>query len=140
MFYVDNMPIRVYKNNLEIGVSYPSQPMQIEESLWNAEGWASGRKKIDWNQAPFKAYFQEFNVDDYMLHDYAVEKCYSSNFWWNREEFWKLNPSDQNTYEHLRTKYMYYDYCSDETRYSKAPPEYKSHKYNLDHDEMILQA
>ncbi|XVF08693.1 hypothetical protein REPUB_Repub07fG0025400 [Reevesia pubescens] len=119
----NNMPIRVFKNNRKIGVNYPSQPMQIEGSLWNAEGWAHNGKKTDWNQAPFKAYFQEFNVDGCMLHDDAVEKCYSSNLWWNREKFWKLKPSDQTGYEHVRTKYMYYDYCSDKTSYSKPPPE-----------------
>ncbi|KAK6250253.1 Glycoside hydrolase family 16 - like 10 [Theobroma cacao] len=128
VFYVDNVPIRVFKNNRKVGVNYPNQPMQIEGSVWNAEGWASGGKRTDWNQAPFKAYLQEFNADGCVLHDYAVEKCYSSHFWWNREEFWKLKPRDQKAYDHVRTKYMYYDYCSDKTRYSKPPPECKSNQ------------
>ncbi|KAJ1397468.1 Transferase [Sesbania bispinosa] len=41
LFYVDNIPIRVYKNKSNIGVGYPSKPMQIQATLWDGDSWAT---------------------------------------------------------------------------------------------------
>ena len=38
---MDDVPIRVFKNNTELGVDYPSEAMGIEGSLWNGESWAT---------------------------------------------------------------------------------------------------
>ncbi|KAJ7961540.1 Xyloglucan endotransglucosylase/hydrolase [Quillaja saponaria] len=64
VFYVDNIPIRVFKNNTNNGVGYLSQPMQLQASLWNADSWATdgGQTKTNWSYAPFKAYFQGFDI------------------------------------------------------------------------------
>jgi xyloglucan:xyloglucosyl transferase len=126
---VDDIPIRVFKNNTKIGVSYLSQPMQVEGSLWNGEGWASNGRKIDWSQAPFKADFQRFNVDGCVLQTLDTMQCYSSNFWWNSEKYQTLDVNEQREYENARNKYMNYDYCSDRTRYPQTPPECQSNQY-----------
>ncbi|GFQ06783.1 xyloglucan endotransglucosylase/hydrolase protein 2 [Phtheirospermum japonicum] len=39
VFNVDNIPIRVFKNNLARGIQYPTKAMHIEASIWNAD-WA----------------------------------------------------------------------------------------------------
>ncbi|KAK3021634.1 hypothetical protein RJ639_046358 [Escallonia herrerae] len=128
-FYVDNVPIRVFKNNTSIGVSYPTQPMQIEVSLWDGDSWATdgGQTKTDWSHAPFKAYFQGFNIDgcpsDTQNHS-NTEQCYSSSeYWWNRNKFWKLDSNQQKAYRDVRNKYMNYDYCSDRPRFPNPPLE-----------------
>lgn len=61
---MDNAPIRVYKNKTNIGVGYPSKPMQIEASLWDGDSWAKkgGKTKTDWSYTSFKASFQGFDV------------------------------------------------------------------------------
>ncbi|KAH7578573.1 hypothetical protein JRO89_XS01G0400600 [Xanthoceras sorbifolium] len=119
VFLVDEVPIRVFKNNTEKGVSYPSKPMNIMASVWESQ-WAG---KIDWRQAPFQAHYQGFHVDGCILNDLHIPKCYSSKYWWNHMENWKLNPTQQRSYKIVRNKYLTYDYCSDRSRYPKRPPE-----------------
>ncbi|GMY15129.1 xyloglucan endotransglucosylase/hydrolase protein 2 [Fagus crenata] len=127
-FYVDGIPIRVFKNNTKIGVNYPSQPKQVEGSLWNAEGWASNGTKTDWSQAPFKANFQEFNIHGCTLQTVDNKQCYSPKFWWNSKKYQSLNAHEQRAYENVREKYMTYDYCSDRSRSPKSSPECQSNK------------
>lgn len=119
-FYVDNVPIRVYKN--EKGVNYPSKPMKVEASLWNGDSWATdgGRTKINYAFSPFIAHFQDFSglsgcyVDG--LSD-NVATCGSSNYWWNGGKYQRLRGYEQKIYEHFRNKYMNYDYCTDRSKY-----------------------
>ncbi|RVW22078.1 putative xyloglucan endotransglucosylase/hydrolase protein 1 [Vitis vinifera] len=122
VFYVDDIPIRVFKNNSNIGVDYPSQPMQIEGSLWNGESWATdgGQTKTNWSCAPFKTHFQGFRIDG-CPSDYS--NCHSSNLWWNQKKFWKLDSTQQKAHENVRNKYMNYDYCSDTNRFAVRPKE-----------------
>ncbi|KAL9436294.1 hypothetical protein AB3S75_022360 [Citrus x aurantiifolia] len=128
VFYVDDVPIRVFKNLENIGVGYPSKPMQIEASLWNGESWATdgGRTKIDWTHAPFKVHFQGFDISGCPAGDdqnRRIQRCYSSQYWWNSEKFWKLHSTQKAKYENVRKNYMYYDYCSDRPRYPHPPKE-----------------
>lgn len=124
-YYVDNIPIRVYKN--QNGVSYPSKPMQIEASLWNGDAWATdgGRTKINYSYSPFIAHFQDFSLSGCNIDGRSnnVAACESSNYWWNAGNYQRLSRNEQIVYEHLRSKYMNYDYCSDRSRYSIRPRE-----------------
>ncbi|ESQ37111.1 hypothetical protein EUTSA_v10002629mg [Eutrema salsugineum] len=126
VFYVDNIPIRVYKN--EKGVSYPSKPMQVEASLWNGDDWATdgGRTKVNWSYSPFIAHFQDFSglsgcYIDGRSNDVAA--CGSSNYWWNAGKYQRLSGYEQKIYEHVRNKYMNYDYCTDRNKYQSPPRE-----------------
>ncbi|CAL5427213.1 unnamed protein product [Camellia sinensis] len=101
VFYVDNIPIRVFKNNTNIGVSYPTQPMQMEASLWDGDSWATdgGQTKTNWSYAPFKAHFQGFDIDGCPAQDSSnIQQCYSSKFWWNGDKYWTLDSTQQNAY------------------------------------------
>ncbi|KAK4427641.1 Xyloglucan endotransglucosylase/hydrolase protein 2 [Sesamum alatum] len=131
VFYVDNIPIRVFKNNTKIGVMYPAQAMQIEATLWDGDSWATdgGRTKTNWSCAPFTANFRGFNVDGCALppqssdDDDVVRSCYDSKYWWNQSKFWKLGRKYRQVYEQVRNKYMNYDYCDDRSRHPVVPPE-----------------
>jgi xyloglucan:xyloglucosyl transferase len=103
-FYVDNVPIRVFKNNRNIGVDYPSKPMNIEASLWDGDSWATdgGQTKTNWSYAPFKAHFQGFDISGCPVQNSDVQ---------------------QRSYDNVRKKYVNYDYCSDRPRYPTPPPE-----------------
>ncbi|XVE78105.1 hypothetical protein DITRI_Ditri13aG0117200 [Diplodiscus trichospermus] len=130
VFYVEDIPIRVFKNNKKIGVGYPSQPMKIEASLWDGDSWATdgGKTKTNWSMAPFKAHFQGFDISGCpIIHDqksnFNVQDCFAPKHWWNSEKYWKLDPKQQGELENVRRKYMNYDYCSDRSRYPAPPPE-----------------
>ncbi|KAF8113183.1 hypothetical protein N665_0054s0002 [Sinapis alba] len=126
VFYVDNIPIRVYKN--EKGVNYPSKPMQVEASLWNGDAWATdgGRTKINYAYSPFIAHFQDFSGLSGCYVDGRsdnVATCGSSNYWWNGGKYQRLSGYEQKIYEHFRKKYMNYDYCTDRSKYQSPPRE-----------------
>jgi xyloglucan:xyloglucosyl transferase len=60
-FYVDTTPVRVFKNNEDLGVPFPnSQGVGIYASLWDGSSWATdgGDTPLNWNAAPFTASFQ----------------------------------------------------------------------------------
>ncbi|XP_043705614.1 putative xyloglucan endotransglucosylase/hydrolase protein 1 [Telopea speciosissima] len=119
--YVDIIPIRVFKNKRSIGVGYPSQAMKIEGSTWDGDSWATdgGQTKIDWSKAPFKSYFQGFNIDG--CPSTQPVACYSSKYWWNSEKYWELDSTQERAYQGVKRNYMTYDYCSDSSRYPTPP-------------------
>ncbi|EOA17101.1 hypothetical protein CARUB_v10005358mg [Capsella rubella] len=127
VFYVDNIPIRVFKNNTRDGMSYPSKPMQVVSSLWNGENWATdgGKTKINWTYAPFKAHFQGFSESGCHVDEprNVSESCGSSMYWWNTMRYRWLSVYEQKVYKNVREKYMNYDYCSDQARFSILPSE-----------------
>ncbi|XP_073147498.1 xyloglucan endotransglucosylase/hydrolase protein 2-like [Henckelia pumila] len=123
VFYVDDIPIRIFKNNTNIGVMYPTQGMTLEGSLWDGDSWATdgGQTKTNWSHAPFTANFQGFGVGGCPI---SSAHCYSSElYWWNREKFWTLDHVQREEYQQVRMKYMNYDYCADRSRFPKPPPE-----------------
>ncbi|WCJ38040.1 Xyloglucan endotransglucosylase/hydrolase [Euphorbia peplus] len=127
VYFVDDIPIRVFKNNTKKGVSYPSHPMQVEVSLWDGSDWATdgGQTKINWAHAPFKAFFQGFDTNGCSIQQSStnLSPCFSQNYWWNSEKYWKLDNAQQKAYENVKNKYLSYDYCNDKTRFSTIPPE-----------------
>ncbi|OAY32844.2 xyloglucan endotransglucosylase/hydrolase protein 2 [Manihot esculenta] len=126
VFFVDEIPIRVFKNKTNIGVSYPSRPMQVQASLWDGDSWATdgGQTKINWSYAPFKANFQGFDISGCSVLDISnILPCFSQKYWWNLDKFWKLNSSQQKAYDNVRNKHLTYDYCLDNPRFPIPPPE-----------------
>ncbi|KAF3506603.1 hypothetical protein F2Q69_00003311 [Brassica cretica] len=126
-FYVDNVPIRIFKNNKRYGVGYPSKPMTLVVSLWNGEGWATdgGKAKINWSYAPFKANFERFS--DSGCHadglNINAKVCGSTTYWWNTIQYSRLSANETTAFKNVRAKYMTYDYCSDHPRYPVPPTE-----------------
>ncbi|KAJ9681820.1 hypothetical protein PVL29_017950 [Vitis rotundifolia] len=124
VFYIDDIPIRVFKNNTRLGVGYPTQGMMIEGTLWNGEGWASNGKPINWREGPFKAIYEGFKIEGCPSEGPIISKeCDTSKYWWNGEEYRQLDSVQQRAYENVRRKYVNYDYCSDRWRYPVAPLE-----------------
>lgn len=106
--FVDEIPIRVFKNYTSIGARYPSQAMVVEGSIWNGEAWASGGKKVNWSQAPFQANYKGFEIFGCPFGN----QCDSNKFLWNMGDTWQLNIKQQESYERVKRKYVYYSYCS----------------------------
>ncbi|KAF5784757.1 putative xyloglucan:xyloglucosyl transferase [Helianthus annuus] len=132
VFFVDNMPIRVYKNRVVHGVAgYPHRPMQVLVSLWDGSNWATdgGKTKANWTQAPFQAHFQDFNINGCRSNPHSPNKdCYSTKYWWNNRNYLQLNSHQMRELAAVRRKYMTYDYCTDKNRYPIAPVECHDHE------------
>ncbi|XP_058068053.1 probable xyloglucan endotransglucosylase/hydrolase protein 6 [Magnolia sinica] len=125
VFYVDDVPIRVFKNNEARGVPYPkSQPMGIYSTLWDADNWATrgGLEKIDWSKAPFYAYYKDFDIEGCTVPGPAG--CTTNfNNWWEGPLYQQLNPIQARKYRWVRVNHMVYDYCTDKARNRVPPPE-----------------
>jgi xyloglucan:xyloglucosyl transferase len=126
VFFVDNVPIRVYKNNEARGIPFPkAQPMGVYSTLWEADDWATrgGLEKIDWNKAPFFAYYKDFDIEGCDMPD--LRRCIlnPNNNWWERPAYRQLDSQQARLYKWVRTNHMIYDYCTDKSRYPVPPRE-----------------
>ena len=126
-FYVDTTPIRVFKNNKDIGVAYPdSQPVGIYSTIWNGENWATndGWVKLNWTMAPFVATYEGFNVDACLAQNGNTAPCIAeTNSWWEQSAYQTLGVKEVNQLAWIRKNYLLYDYCADRKRFPTAAPE-----------------
>ncbi|CAL9060541.1 xyloglucan endotransglucosylase protein 2 [Musa acuminata AAA Group] len=126
VFYVDDVPIRVFKNSKDLGVRYPfNQPMKIYSSLWNGDDWATrgGLEKTDWSKAPFVAAYRGFHIDGCEASAEAKFCATQGMRWWDQKEFRDLDGLQYRRLQWVRQKYTIYNYCTDRKRYPAMPPE-----------------
>ncbi|XP_043713535.1 probable xyloglucan endotransglucosylase/hydrolase protein 7 [Telopea speciosissima] len=125
VFYVDEVPIRVYKNNEGRGIPFPKfQAMGIFSTLWEADDWATrgGLEKIDWSKAPFYAYYKDFDIEGCPAPGPANCASNPSN-WWESPAYQQLDAVQARRYKWVRMNHMIYDYCADRSRYPAVPLE-----------------
>ena len=124
-FYVDDVPIRVYKNNEARGIPFPKfQSMGVYSTLWEADNWATrgGLEKIDWSKAPFYAYYKDFDIEGCPVPGPANCASNARN-WWEGINYQVLSALEARKYRWVRVNHMIYDYCTDKSRNPVTPPE-----------------
>ncbi|KVH94246.1 Concanavalin A-like lectin/glucanase superfamily [Cynara cardunculus var. scolymus] len=117
-FYVLTITLNAFVNYF-LQKGYPKRPMQVVVSLWDGSAWATdgGQTKANWSNEPFKARFQDFNIDGCPSTPTASNMdCYSSRYWWNHKNYLQLDQRQLKAYEDARKAYMNYDYCTDRAR------------------------
>ncbi|PRQ52062.1 putative xyloglucan:xyloglucosyl transferase [Rosa chinensis] len=125
IFFVDNIPIRVFDNLESIGVPFPKkQPMRIYSSLWNADDWATqgGLVKTDWAQAPFTASYRNLKANACLAGSSSSSSCVSTTA---EDKSWQNQALDAAGRKRLRwvqKKFMVYNYCSDRKRFPQGFP------------------
>ncbi|KAF3320848.1 putative xyloglucan endotransglucosylase/hydrolase protein 8 [Carex littledalei] len=127
VFFVDRVPIRVYKDNGKPNNFFPNEkPMYMLSSIWNADDWATrgGLEKTNWTIAPFVSSYKDFNADGCKWED-PFPKCVSTTGqnWWDQYEAWALTDSQQEDSKWVWRNMVFYDYCKDNERYPKLPEE-----------------
>ncbi|KAH7852387.1 hypothetical protein Vadar_024253 [Vaccinium darrowii] len=125
VFSVDEIPIRVYKNNEAKGIPFPKfQPMGVYSTLWEADDWATrgGLEKINWSNAPFNAYMKDFELEGCPVPGPSTCPSSPSN-WWEGGAYQQLSPAQARSYRWVRMNHLIYDYCTDKSRYPVTPPE-----------------
>ncbi|KAL6562672.1 Xyloglucan endotransglucosylase protein 2 [Orobanche gracilis] len=128
VFFVDDWPIRVFKNSKDLGVRFPfDQPMKIYSSLWNADDWATrgGLEKTDWSKAPFVASYKGFHIDGCEASVQAKYCDTQGKRWWDQKDFRDLDSKQWLDLHRVRSKYTIYNYCNDRTRFHTVPAECK---------------
>ncbi|KAH6812411.1 hypothetical protein C2S51_026173 [Perilla frutescens var. frutescens] len=125
VWYVDSIPIRVYKNYLDDGIPYLDlqRPMRAYSSIWNADSWATrgGLDKIDWNKAPFVARLRKFRARACKFDGRAsgVGRCTTVEA---KSTTSQLSLDEQNQMALVSSKSIVYDYCEDYERYDGLFP------------------
>ncbi|KAL9270800.1 Xyloglucan endotransglucosylase protein 34-like protein [Drosera capensis] len=105
-FFVDDTPIRVFKNCKDLVVRFPfDQSMKIHNSLWNTDDWATrgGLEKTDWSKKtfndarslfahkmPFVASYKGFHISGCEASVEAKFCATQGNRWWDQKEFQDL--------------------------------------------------
>ncbi|CAN6812565.1 unnamed protein product [Brassica oleracea] len=128
VFFVDNIPIRVFKNAKDLGVRFPfNQPMKLYSSLWNADDWATrgGLEKTNWANAPFIASYRGFHIDGCQASVEAKYCATQGRMWWDQNEFRDLDAEQYRRLKWVRMKWTIYNYCTDRTRFPVMPAECK---------------
>ncbi|CAN1777400.1 Probable xyloglucan endotransglucosylase/hydrolase protein 6 [Linum perenne] len=125
VYYVDDVPVRVFRNNEAKGVGYPkSQPMGVYSTLWEADDWATrgGLEKINWSKAPFVAYYKDFDIEGCPVPGPSTCASNPTN-WWEGANYKGLTPLEARKYRWVRMNHMIYDYCTDKSRFPVPPTE-----------------
>ncbi|CAO2840647.1 unnamed protein product [Amaranthus hypochondriacus] len=118
IFYVDDVPIRVVPNIDGLGGDYPSKPMWLFTTIWDASGWATGGVyKINHTFDPFVGGFSDF-----VMHGckYDPIQCDGSDY---LKDCGEITYQILEAYEKFRNTYLTYTYCRDKSRYSTPFPE-----------------
>lgn len=129
-WYVDSIPIRVFRNYENEGIAYPNkQGMRVYTSLWNADDWATrgGLDKANWSGAPFVARMNHFRPRACPWNGaVSISQC-ASNVpanWWTSPTYKQLSYAKLGQMNWVRSNYMIYDYCKDTKRFNgQMPPE-----------------
>lgn len=131
VFLVDNVPVRELINNVASSPFYPSKPMSVYTTIWDASEWAThgGKYPVNYQYAPFVASFKQMEMEGCVWHptNSSSTSCskpvLSSLDPVGGSEFAKLDLEQANGLEWARRKLMFYTYCRDTARYKVLPPE-----------------
>ncbi|KAJ0112751.1 hypothetical protein Patl1_03588 [Pistacia atlantica] len=65
IFYIDEVPIREVVRTPAMGSDFPSKPMSLYATIWDASSWATsgGRNKVNYKYGPFTAEFKELVLE-----------------------------------------------------------------------------
>lgn len=125
--YVDDVPIREIRKTEAMKHEFPSKPMSLYATIWDASTWATngGKYKVDYRYAPYVTQFS-----DLVLHGCAVDPIGESR---KCDDLTSVDgsgsvpsgitPSQRTKMANFRKKYLTYSYCYDKTRYKSPPSE-----------------
>ncbi|KAG1368267.1 Xyloglucan endotransglucosylase/hydrolase [Cocos nucifera] len=127
VFFVDRVPIRVYRNTDRPNNFFPNEkPMYMFSSIWNADDWATrgGLEKTDWKNAPFVSSYKDFHADGCQWEDpYPACVSTTTEHWWDQHEAWSLTDGQHEDFSWVGRNLVIYDYCKDYERYPTLPEE-----------------
>ncbi|CAN0910216.1 Probable xyloglucan endotransglucosylase/hydrolase protein 30 [Linum grandiflorum] len=132
IFYIDDVPIREVVRNSEMGGEYPSKPMSLYATIWDASSWATsgGRFRANYDYAPFVAEFKDLALDGCpmnaaveQLPTTTTEDCSESHDRLATADYSTITARQRHAMRRFRQRYIYYSYCYDSLRYPVPPPE-----------------
>ncbi|TKY70065.1 xyloglucan endotransglucosylase/hydrolase protein 30 [Spatholobus suberectus] len=129
IFYIDEVPIREVLRSKEMGADYPSKPMSLYATIWDASNWATsgGKYKVNYKYAPFVTEFKDLVLKgcsaDPIQEVSGAEDCSGQHADLEAQDYAAVTPLRRLAMRRFRQRYMYYSYCYDTLRYPMPPPE-----------------
>ncbi|KAL3832988.1 hypothetical protein ACJIZ3_007724 [Penstemon smallii] len=128
IFYIDDVPIREIVRNDAMGADFPSKPMGLYATIWDASDWATsgGKYRANYKYAPFVAEFTDLVLHGCTtdpLEEVVAASCNERDSQLVRADFANITPRQKSAMQRFRSKYMYYSYCYDTLRYPVPLPE-----------------
>ncbi|XP_043694303.1 probable xyloglucan endotransglucosylase/hydrolase protein 30 [Telopea speciosissima] len=128
IFYVDEVPIREVVRSDAMGSDYPSKPMALYATIWDASNWATsgGKYKVNYKYAPFVAEFKDLTLQGCPvdpIQQVPNAGCSEKNDELEKTDYAIITPARRSAMRKFRQNYMYYSYCYDTLRYPVALPE-----------------
>lgn len=125
---MDKIPIREVVRHATMRGDYPSKPMSVYATIWDASSWATngGRDKVDYRYEPFVAEFKDLVLEGCIVD--PTDQIPSSNCTdmiaaLIARDYSTITSEGRESMKWFRENYMYYSYCYDRIRYPVAPPE-----------------
>lgn len=132
-FLVDNIPVREVIHNQASSSVYPTKPMSLYATIWDASEWAThgGKYPVNYKYAPFVASLGELEMEGCLMsktNSSSTSSCSKSSTLSSSDpvegnEYAKLSSQQAVGLKWVRTKHMFYSYCKDTSRYKILPPE-----------------
>lgn len=127
-FYIDDVPIREIVKNDAMGADFPSKPMALYATIWDASDWATsgGKYRTNYKYAPFVAEFTDLILHGCPtdpLEEVVAPSCVVGDDQLANADFASITPKQKMAMKRFREKYIYYSYCYDTLRYTVPPPE-----------------
>lgn len=129
IFYIDDVPIREVVRNNAMGSEYPSKPMSLYATIWDASNWATsgGRYKVNYKYAPFVSEYKDLVLEGCPvdpIQQFPMASSFSeSNARLETADFAMITRKQRFAMRRFRQRFMYYSYCYDTLRYPIPPPE-----------------
>ncbi|EEF43523.1 probable xyloglucan endotransglucosylase/hydrolase protein 30 [Ricinus communis] len=129
IFFIDDVPIREVVRNDEMGSEYPSKPMSLYATIWDASNWATsgGKYKVNYKYAPFVSEYKDLVLEgcpiDPIQQIPLTSSCYESNARLLAADYATITRKQRQAMRRFRQRFMYYSYCYDTLRYPLPPPE-----------------
>ena len=129
---MDNIPVREVQNKPAMSKNYPSKPMAVYATIWDASDWAThgGKYPVNYKYAPFTASLGQMEMAGciYDPTDLSGKSCSKSSSPSSLDpvegqDFVKLSNQQIQGLNWARSKQMIYSYCKDRRRYNVLPPE-----------------
>lgn len=127
-FYIDEVPIREVVRTPAMGSDFPSKPMSLYATIWDASSWATsgGRNKVNYKYGPFTAEFKELVLEGCPvdpIEEFPFKDCLKTETQLAAKEYAAISPKNRRSMRWFREHFMYYSYCYDTLRYPTPLPE-----------------
>ncbi|CAN4076309.1 unnamed protein product [Withania somnifera] len=128
IFYIDETPIREVNRHPAMGGDFPSKPMSLYATIWDASSWATkgGKAKVDYKHEPFAAELNDLVLEGCIvdpLEQISSTNCTDRIAKLLAKNYSNITPQRRKSMKFFRERYMYYSYCYDNIRYPVPPPE-----------------